>query len=324
MRPTPSALAALLVSTTSLAAADATDGVFIVASEHATQVPRSLPVPNPRGATYLVPGARLTPSRVSIAARDNANTLYDVDARYVRTTRGGSCERGLLRLGARTYLALGWGGDDQECSLHFELDPSEAQRAAALFHTTRQDRHPIGEHVVGVFTLAPPASSGATSPSPGAQISSGPASRGRASRAPGAIPRYAVGEPIEVVLTLTSPAGSPPVAWQRGGENRGPRDDQFDFVLTRDGQPVAPIEAMNFGGLSFMDELVASDHDEARTPLAPWADVTQPGHYEVTCSFHTVFAPAGVSPFEPTTRGQAWDRTFTGTVSFDVVTRPSP
>jgi hypothetical protein len=295
---------AAVFSVASLAVADVTDGVYRVASEHPTQAPRALPVPMPRGTTYFVPGARVTPVRVTLAARDNANTIYDVDVRWAHG--GGSweaCDRALLRLGTRTYLTRGWGGDDRECSANFELDPREAQRAAALFHTTRQDRHPVGEHVVGVFALA------SSAPAPGTPSGS-----------PSSSPRYRVGEPIEIVLTMTSSPGAPPVAWERGGQNRGPRDDQFDFTVTRDGQP--RIEAMNFGGLSFMDELPPGERDEARTLLAPWADVTQPGHYEVTCSFHTVFAPAGVSPFEPATRGQAWERTFTGTVSFDVARAP--
>jgi hypothetical protein len=157
--------------------------------------------------------------------------------------------------------------------------------------------------VVGVFALTPPTHAARTPSSAHAPPS----------------PRYRVGEPIEVVLTMTSPPGAPSVAWERGGQNRGPRDDQFDFTVTRDGQPVPRIEAINFGGLSFMDELPPGDRDEARTLLAPWADVTQPGHYEVTCTFRTVFAPAGVRPYDPATRGQAWDRTFTGTLTFDVV-----
>lgn len=301
---TPTLLLAttVVVASASLAAADAADGVYLLASEHTTEVPHALAVPTPRGATYVVPGARLAPLRVSIAARDNTNTLYDVDVRYPHVA-GHGCDRGLLRLGAHTLLTSSWGGDDAECSLSFELDALEAQRAAALFGTTRQDRHALAEHVVGVFALTPPAHAARTHP---------PA------HTP-ATPRYRVGEPIEIVLTMTSPPGAPSVAWERGGQNRGPRDDQFDFTVTRDGQPVRRIEAMNFGGLSFMDELLPGDRDEARTLLAPWADVTQPGHYEVTCTFRTVFAPAGVRPHDPATRGQAWDRTFTGTLTFDVV-----
>ncbi len=278
--------ASLGIAVASGAAADNTDGVYLLASEGPAQTPGALAVPSPRGTAYYVPGPRVAPSQVTIAARDNANTRYDVDVRYARGP-GVACDRGLLRLGARVYVTGSWGGDDALCSLSFELDPAEAQRAAAVHHTTRQDRHPVGDLVVGTFTTP---------------------------RA-----RYRVGEPIEMGLTMTNPVGAPPVAWEHGGQNRGPRDDQFDFVVTRDGQPVAPIEAMNFGGLSFMDALGPGDHDEVRTPLAPWADLSRPGHYVVTCSFGAVFAPAGVSPHEPATRGQAWDRTFTGTVAFDVV-----
>ncbi|MBX7195866.1 MAG: hypothetical protein K1X94_27680 [Sandaracinaceae bacterium] len=284
MRRLVSLALALASASPSLAHADPDDGVYGLAAELPAQAPHALRISGERTTTWAVPGARIVPTTVTIAAQDNENTRFLVDVRY---PHHGDCERALLRLGTRTYATTGWGGDDQSCSANFLLDPAAALDAAALFRTTRQDRHAIGDHVRGIFTTPRP--------------------------------RYHAGETIEVVLTMTSPAGAPTVAWQRGGQNRGPRDDQFDFEITRDGQPVPRIEAYNFGGLSFMDELAPSDHDEARTPLAPWADLSRPGHYEVRCSFSTLFAPAGNDPYAATTRGEVWDRTFTGTVSFDVV-----
>lgn len=288
----PAALPALLLAlcAPTPAAAEDTDGLYLLASESAQSAPGALAVQTSRGTSYVVPGARLHPTEVTVAASDNANTTYSVSFRYPHPGgSGGSrdCQRGVVRLGATTLLPNGWGGDATQCSVDLQVDPPTALQIAAFFGTTRQDRHPIGMHVTGAFRTARR--------------------------------RFHVGQPIEIVLTMTSPAGSPDVAWQHGGENRGPRDDQFDFTITRDGRPVARIEAFNFGGLSFMDGLRAGEHDEVRTPLAPWGDLTQPGHYEVDCSFHATFAPADVDPHTPTTRGQVWDRTFTGRVTFDVV-----
>lgn len=270
--------------------ADGTDGLYLLASEHPSPVPNGLPSQTSSGLRYLVPGARLSAPRVSISAQDNANTTFAVGVEYAHppgVTQGDQCTRALLRFGSVTLLSHGWGGDSDSCDTSFIVDAATATRIAAVLHAVRRDRHPIGEHVVGRFTTA--------------QRS------------------YRVGQPIEILLTMESPAGSPSVTWMRGGANRGPRDDQFDFSITRDGQQVARTEAYNFGGLSQMDELAAGQRDEARTFLAPWADLSQPGHYEVRCSFHTLFSPAGVDPYDTTTgRTEHWDRTFTGTIVFDV------
>ncbi len=287
-----------LVIGPSRASADATDGLYVLSAELPTASPQSIPVTTSRGTTHLVLGASLaTPSltppstSLALASTNDANTLFLLEVRYPHTQAPApdahDCPRAVLRLGAQSLVSNSWGGDAQACSAAFELDPATATRVATLFHVPRQDRHPLGDQVSGVFTTA---------------------------RA-----RYRVGQPIEILLTLSSPADAPAVAWQRGGSNRGPRDDQFDFVITRDGQPVARTEALNFGGLSQMETLPAGGHAEARTPLAPWGDVRRPGHYEVRCSFTTMLAPPGANPYGPTTRGQVWERTFTGTVSFDVV-----
>jgi hypothetical protein len=260
------------------------DGVFPIAAELSAPRPDALEVAGRRGPVWIVPGPALTPSRVLVYARDNANTAFALDVRTARASA--ACERGLLVLGGHPVLSESWGGDSRECSLDFELDAPTAARAAAAFHTTRQDRAPLGAHVVSRFT---------------------------ATRA-----RYARGAPVEIVLRLESPPGSPTVGWQRGGSNRGPRDNQFSFTITRDGQPVPLLDAMDFGGLSMFEQLPAGAHAEVRTELAPWADLSRPGHYVVECRYETTLVPGGVDPYTDTTRGQVWDAAFTGQVTFDV------
>ncbi|MBN8609120.1 MAG: hypothetical protein J0L92_00935 [Deltaproteobacteria bacterium] len=291
MRSTPLALVvALVVTVGQPALADSTDGLYLLASEHTSPVPAALATHTPQGPRYVVPGARLPSPEVFISAQDNANTTFAVGVQYAHppgVTTGDQCTRAILRFGRETLVSHGWGGDSDSCDTSFIVDAATASRIATALHVTRLDRHPIGENVVGTFATV------------------------RRS--------YRVGEPIEVVLTMDNPAGSPSVAWVRGGANRGPRDDQFDFTITRDGRQVARLEAMNFGGLSQMDELAPGARDEARAFLAPWADLSQPGHYEVRCSFRTMFSPAGVDPYDTTTgRAEHWDRTFTGTIRFDV------
>lgn len=287
---TPALALILGVSTETLAHAESTDGFYVLASEHPSPVPNAIATSTSSGTRWIVPGARLPSPEVSISAQDNGNTRFALGVQYAHppgVTSGDQCPRVVVRLGSDAMSSNGWGGDGDSCDTSFIVDAAMATRMANAFHVTRLDRHPIGEHVVGTFRTA------------------------RAT--------YRVGEPIEIVLTMESPPGSPSVAWNRGGANRGPRDDQFDFTITRDGQQVARIEAHNFGGLSQMDELLAGQRDDARTLLAPWADLSQPGHYEVRCSFETIFSPAGVDPYDTSTgRAEHWDRTFTGTITFDI------
>jgi hypothetical protein len=159
--------------------------------------------------------------------------------------------------------------------------------AEGAFHTVRQDRHPLGERLTATFTT------------PHRRVRSG--------------------ADVEIAVVLTNPADAPLVRWQRGGANRGPRDDQFDFTVTRDGQPLTNIEAMNFGGLSqFLPLAPGAASETLRVPLASWVDLSARGHYVVQCRYHTVFLPEGVEPYGEGTMGAFWDRTFEGTVTFDV------
>ncbi len=202
------AAVALLAAADAPARADATDGVYLLASEHPSPVPNGLLSHTSAGLRYLVPGARLTSAEIAISAQDNANTTFAIGVQYAHppgVVTGDQCTRAVLRLGSETLLSSGWGGDSDSCDTSFIVDAATAARAATLLHVTRLDRHPIGDRVVGTFATA--------------QRS------------------YRVGEPIEILLTMDNPVGSPSVAWVRGGANRGPRDDQFDFAVTRERSP---------------------------------------------------------------------------------------
>ncbi len=275
----------LLSGSTASALQSLHDGAYAIRATHTTSTPGTVEVHQRQSSEWIEPGAPLQPTAVRVYATSNANDAFTLDLRYP-SHGGSSCERGLLSLGGEARVSDSWGGDATACSIDFQLDPGRAALAATVFHTTRQERHPIGMHVTGTF----------------------------------ATPRrsYPAGAPIEIVVTLTSPPGSPTVQWQRGGSNRGPRDNQFSFSITRDGQPVPLLDGMDFGGLSQLLALPAASSAEVRTELAPWADLGQPGHYVVECSYATIFVPDGVELHGETTMGEIWDRTFTSSVSFDV------
>ena len=269
------------------ALANLPDGAYAIASSHTTQAPDAVEVRDSHGsASWVRPGARLSPTEVRVYADSNANDAFTLDLRSPRAA-GVNCEQGLLSLGGTVRVSSSWGGDATACNINFPLSPAEAQLAATAFHTLRQDRHPLGERVTSTFST--------------------PHRRVRR------------GAPVEVVFSLTNAVGAPVVRWQRGGADRGPRDDQFSFSVTRDGQPLTNIDAMNFGGLSqFIALAPGTTSEEVRVPLASWVDLSQRGHYVVQCSYHTVFIPDGVEPYHHDTMGQFWDRTFEGSVSFEI------
>ncbi|MCB9620772.1 MAG: hypothetical protein H6724_15140 [Sandaracinus sp.] len=231
------------------------------------------------GGTHVTIERRLSPSKVLIYARDNANTRFAFDARHEAP-----CGPGLLILGGRSIAGSSYGSDSQSCSTHLELDAADAARAAAFFGTTRQERRPIGETARARF-----ASDRAV---------------------------YSVGDPIEVRVELDNPG--PPIRFRRGGRQRGPRDDQFDFEVRRDGVLLPKTEAWNFGGISTFRPLGPDAPFTVRTPLAPWVDLASPGRYEVRCRYETELVPADGEPHADDARGRIWDRTFEGVVRFEI------
>ncbi len=265
------------------------DGAYAIRAEHPAPHAGAFEVTGDRGGVWIEPGAQHAPSEVTIFARTNANDAFAIDVRYPRGVAG--CERGILVVGGEVRLSESWGGDADACSLDFEVDAPYAARAAAAFGVPLQERRPTGMWVTGVFSTTAPS--------------------------------YTAGQPVEIVLTLRSPLGSPIAQWERGGRNRGPRDNQFSFTVTRDGQPLPPIEGMDGGGRSQLRPLAPGGSDEVHTPLAPWADLSVPGRYEVDCTYETIVVPANVDPYGDGTAGQRWDRAFTGHVAFEVLP-PAP
>jgi hypothetical protein len=273
-------LLVVLGLTSALVGAQSMDGLFLQGRRYDTPQLGAVRVDvGFEAGRFAERGAPITPDRVVVYARDNANTRFALDARHPAP-----CGSALLILGGRVIAGNSHGRDDNGCSAHLELGLEDASRAARFFGVPRQDRHPIGEHLIGSF---------ATSKR-----------------------RYAVGETVEVTVTLRNPGM--PVRWQRGGRNRGPRDDQFDFVVRRNGHVVPRIEAYNFGGLSTYRPLATGESATVSTALAPFADLAAPGRYEVECRYETVLVPTDRDPHDDGSRGAAWDRAFVGVVHFEI------
>ena len=164
--------------------------------------------------------ACIRPQRAVLFADDNANTEFQLLVWY---RDGQASDEGILVLGTKRLPSSGYGSDSTSSNVDWQLFPDDAKAAAALFHVPRQERHPIATLVTGTFA---PTQKTYT----------------RAGRAV-----------VRIVLTLANPATADAVKYTRGGRQRGPpRRPVPRSSLTRNGVPLAPIPAFNFGGLSSM------------------------------------------------------------------------
>lgn len=257
-------------------------------TEAPLMAPAAPPPKQNEDGIYRIEGetrTKLHPLRAVLFAGDNQNTRYELMVRYRHPgmKQGGEGE---LVVGGDVLKTSGYGSDSDSLMLDWELSATDASRVAAMLHIARQERHPIGDALKGTFA---------------------PVQKTVKS-----------GQLVEMELTIENPPSAPAVKYTQGGRQRGPRDDQFSFTVTRNGQPVAPISAYNLGGISTMPELAPGATATFKTTVDGWADVTAPGHYVVECRWETELAPGGVDPYDDAHRGEAWDKAFTGTVSFDV------
>lgn len=287
MLPLPFAvLVGSVVSTSprvSLAVPTPPDGLYVATALHPTMHPAGLAARRGTRPVWVELGAALHVRRALLFAADNANSRFQLLAWVDGAALPGD---GALVLRGAPLVSESHGSDNDVATVSFWLDAAQAAEAARLLRIPRQDRHPAAEQVTGTF-------------------------------APSA-PSFRVGEPVEVVLTLRNPAGAPAAQRSQGGRQRGPRDNQFSFVVRRDGREVPLREGMDFGGRSQLLPLAPGGSAQLRAPLALWADLSVPGRYAVECRYETEFSPENSRPYEEAQRGAAWDRVFTGTVQFDV------
>jgi hypothetical protein len=234
------------------------------------------------GIYVIVDGGKIKirPGRALLFADDNANTRFQLIVSHYDPEIT-LFDAGELVVGGTVIRMTG-----PSSVLYWTLGPDNANKAAGLLNVPRQDRHPVADMVVGTF--APTQKT------------------------------YTAGQAVEVVLTLSNPAEAPAVKFTAGGHQRGPRNNQFSFALTRDGSAVPPITAYDFGGIATMPTLNPGGKAEPRTPLAGWGDVTVRGHYVVQCRWESAFSPDDVDPYDEHHRGDIWDKAFVGTISFDV------
>jgi hypothetical protein len=98
-------------------------------------------------------------------------------------------------------------------------------------------------------------------------------------------PSYGVGEPITLQLQIKN-VGDKPVTFRVGGQQRGPRDNQFRFLAYRSGgygKAIADTgDPTNFGGISTWQDLRPGEVFSRDVDLSHWFKFTEPDSYRIT------------------------------------------
>jgi hypothetical protein len=96
---------------------------------------------------------------------------------------------------------------------------------------------------------------------------------------------YRVGETVTLLLQIKN-VGDKPVSFRVGGQQRGPRDNQYRFLAYRSGGHGKAIadsgDPTNFGGISGWQDLKPGESFSRDVDLSHWFKFTEPDSYRVT------------------------------------------
>ena len=179
------------------------------------------------------------------------------------------------------WSSQGTGRDSKQTTTSFTLDRAAARRIADAFGLHIHERTKLDDGLRYSWRFPPKASMDKTSP-------------------------------IPVVLRIEN-AGKTAVGVTLGGRQRGARDNQFVFVISRNGKPVAIKDAPDFGGISTISKLEPGKHLERTcADLRAWADLDLPGYYTIEARFETELSKDGKFPTTAAERAETWDIAATG------------
>lgn len=99
---------------------------------------------------------------------------------------------------------------------------------------------------------------------------------------------YQPGDPVNLLLTIKN-VGEHPLTFRIGGQNRGPRDNQFRFLAYRSlghGKALPDVgDPTNFGGIASYETLKPGEKFHAKVGLDRWFRFADADHYRVTGIF---------------------------------------
>lgn len=98
-------------------------------------------------------------------------------------------------------------------------------------------------------------------------------------------PSYRPNTPVTLIMSIEN-VGSTKVAFIDGGSQRGPRNNQFDFIARAGSGQGAALrdvgDPTNFGGMGSLRSLAPGETFTKSVPLTDWFQFDEPGYYRIT------------------------------------------
>ena len=220
---------------------------------------------------------KVVPREVTLTAHNNPNTEFTMWVVFPRQKD----EKDLfLSADGGWFTSGGFGHDDTGSQASFQLDRPTAERIAKALQIPLNERTKLDAGLVATWVLPPTLSMNAKGP-------------------------------VMVKLRVKN-TGAATLGFAIGGRQRGPRDNRFEFKISRNGSPVAIKDAPDFGGLMYYKALKTGEEHELSVDLRSWADLTLPGHYQIDAVYGGELAKDGQMPSTAADRKNLWDVSLTG------------
>ncbi len=203
--------------------------------------------------------------KAHIFSGNNENTSFQV---YLDTSdyavdpkTGAMINAVVLRIGERAYVSKGGGGKTGLYnSMMFQIpSQEEAEIAAKALSTECILRTPPGYKFLARFVPTQA--------------------------------EFNAGEPVRVKFSIKN-LDDRTMVFQKGGAQRGARDNQYGFRAMLFGRPVPDTgDAMNFGGMSMLVKLEPGKEFADEVDLRKWFSFEKPGSYYIHGFYSLTFYP---------------------------------
>lgn len=196
-----------------------------------------------------------------ISAQDNANTYFGVALTVPYDAQLDTARKTLVVNGVAYRSAGGGSSQQQTSSLYFMVQgQARAMEVAQYLAIKPRLRHHPGHQLAVMFT---------------------PVKN-----------EFVSGEEVKAVLSIKN-VGTTPVAFMKGGKNRGKRDNQYAFSARHEMKSVADIgDGVHFGGLAQRRVIKPGETFEDTISLSKWFAFDKPGIYELLGSYSMDFSDA--------------------------------
>ncbi len=220
---------------------------------------------------------KVVPREVTLTAHDNANSEFTMWVVFPRP----KVEKDLfLNADGGWFTSGGYGHDDTGSQASFQLDRVTAVRIGKALGIPLHERTKLDAGLTATWLFPPTVSMNAKGP-------------------------------IPIKLRVKN-AGAPTIGFALGGRQRGPRDNRFEFKISRNGSPVAIKDAPDFGGIMYYKALKTGEENELTVDLRSWADLSAPGHYQIDVVYQGELAKDGEMPNTAADRKNLWDVSLAG------------